>query len=79
MLTKEEAHWNSFRHAVGSLQQTLIESVHPPIHYLTMLELVVEIADVVIIQMVVVLLEYMNKIERKSIMPKQVYQTHNLQ
>jgi len=31
MLTKEEAHWNSFRNAVGSLQQLLeSESVHPP-------------------------------------------------
>jgi len=29
MLTKEEAHWNSFRIAVGSLQQTLLES-NPP-------------------------------------------------
>ena len=29
MLTKEEAHWNSFRYAVGSLQQTLLES-NPP-------------------------------------------------
>ena len=31
MFTKEEAHWSSFRNAVSSLQQTLLESsVHPP-------------------------------------------------
>jgi len=32
MYTKEEAHWNSFSHAVGSLQQTLLEETVQPQH-----------------------------------------------